>query len=174
MRLVDSFRKRASERSPVTRRHLRLFSLPILVFALVWSGLYGVSAWNLAANGVEAEALVLKRSPDRGGGTELLVGRETAGGHVVGARFTEYSEPEKHQVGDWIRIRYLPSDPSIARQAEEPPFDPLFMTISIAFVLAAIGFLVYAWWLAPPDSQSRSSWRMRRRPASVIDPDSDG
>jgi hypothetical protein len=134
-------------RRPMSRRGLRVFSIVFLTIATGYLGLYSWFVWDQVEHGIDTDAVVVKRVETEG--SNLFVAFTTGDGRQVVTSFAEYSHPESHEVGQTIRIRYVPRDPRIARQADEPAGHPVFFIGGGFFFLVGVGLVVYAWRSAP-------------------------
>ena len=137
----------SSGRRPMSRRMLRVFSTFLVLFSAAFTGLYGWFAWDMATNAVEVDAVVVEREVDEDP-VGLVVEFTTESGELVRTDFTEFSGD--HRAGDELRVRYVPRDPRIARQADEPVAQPVFLVVGGMFLILSLGLSVYAWRFAQP------------------------
>lgn len=151
----------------------------MIVYCVVWLVVVGTisaprfwTTWDTKTNTVPVTATVVEQvgiGPD----ADLYVEYVSADNERTKARLTEHSRPKVHHVGDLIDIRYRPDDPRRVYHAKAvAELSYLDTDHSIMLALFA-GLFVVGWWMIWR-GQSRSSWRMSRRPASTMDPDSDG
>lgn len=117
---------------PTRRRWYRAFATLFLTVAALILGLYTWFAWDQAANGGEADAIVVGVDHNQTG--DLLAGAfATEDGQRVETNFREFSGD--HEVGDTVRVRYVPRVPRIARQTDEPVADPMFFGLGASFLV---------------------------------------
>jgi len=165
---------------PMSRRQYRSFALAFLLVAVVFAGGYGVMIADELANGVKARARVVAVAQEEPRDT-LVVDFTTDDGRAVTADLAKYSG--EHAVGDTLHIRYLSRDPENVRLAADTVVEPALVLAGGLILALGLVMALHAWLLASDpvrlpfqsrSAQSRSSWRMSRRPASVMEPDSDG
>jgi len=103
------------------------------------------------SHGIEADGTVVERTDVESGGPTVVVRYTTDDGQSVDAMLTgsvSSGEPRYDadlDVGDSVRIRYLPSDPTLVRPADDGLGQTPFYYFGF-FLLAGIGIAAYAWW----------------------------
>ena len=140
-------------RFTTSRRPARIFAIVVLVFGLGWLGLYGWYVWNQVNNGVDTDAVIIRREPKSKGNVSLVVQYTANDGQRYETFFTEYSNPELHGEGATIRIRYVPGQEFNPRQADEPRGNPVFFVAGGFILLSGVGLLIWSW-RRPPDQAS--------------------
>ncbi|OLF04579.1 hypothetical protein BLA60_39940 [Actinophytocola xinjiangensis] len=159
----------------MNRRQYRSFALALLLVAVVFTGGYGLMIVDEKANAVRARATVVAVAQEEPRDT-LIVDYTTEDGRAVTADLAKYSG--EHAVGATLDIRYLIRDPQNVRLAADTVVEPALVLAGGLLLTLGLVMALHAWLFAADPVripvQSRSSWRMSRRPASVMEPDSDG